>query len=252
MSAPTRRERLRAETLREIKGAALDQLREVGAAQLSLRAVASALGMSPAGLYRYYDGRDALLTVLIADAFTALAEAVEQARDADPQAGLPDRMLAAMRAYRGWAVAHPQEFGLAYGTPVPGFAAPVDGPTSIASRRVGGAFVPLFVEAWHQGGLRRPAGHTRDRSAPPAPPSGHAHPGPSGPAPARPAPDLPTPSLHPDLPPEAAPVVLGAWARLHGLVVLEVFGHLNWLVPDAGPLAEQQFRLLVAELGLTG
>ncbi|MGW2548366.1 TetR family transcriptional regulator, partial [Kitasatospora sp. NPDC001574] len=76
MPSPTRRERLRAETLDEIKAVALRQLREVGAAQLSLRTVATDLGMSPAGLYRYFDNRDALLTTLITDSFDRLGRSV--------------------------------------------------------------------------------------------------------------------------------------------------------------------------------
>lgn len=227
MPAPTRRDRLRAETLSEIKAAALHQLREVGAAQLSLRAVATSLGMSPAGLYRYFDNRDALLTALITDAFDRLADAVERARDADPDADVPDRLLAALRAYREWAVAHPQEFALVYGTPVPGYAAPEDGPTSVATRRVGGAFVPLFVQAWREGRLRTP-----DEVAP-------------DPALARFA-----AAAHPDLPLTAAAVLFGAWTRLHGLVAHEAFGHLHWLGPGTGHLAEQQLRLLLTEIGL--
>ncbi|MGV9313617.1 TetR/AcrR family transcriptional regulator [Streptomyces sp. NPDC003691] len=227
MPAPTRRDRLRAETLDEIKTAALRQLREAGAAQLSLRAVATSLGMSPAGLYRYYDSRDALLTALITDAFNRLADAVEQARDADPSADVADRLLAALKAYRRWAVDHPHEFGLVYGTPVPGYAAPPDGPTTTATRRVGRALMHLFAEAWQEGRLR-PADEV-----------------PPDPALARYAAEI-----HPGLPPAAAAVVLGAWTRLHGLVALEAFGHLRWLAPDATDLAEHQLRELLAETGL--
>ncbi|MFD5081935.1 TetR/AcrR family transcriptional regulator [Kitasatospora sp. NPDC058406] len=228
MPSPTRRERLRAETLDEIKAVALRQLREVGAAQLSLRTVATDLGMSPAGLYRYFDSRDALLTTLITDSFDRLGDALEQARDADPDADVADRLLAALAAYRRWAVEHPQEFGLIYGTPVPGYAAPPDGPTSTATRRVGGALAPLFVEAWQEGRLRLP-----DDVAP-------------DPALARYAAEL-----HPGLPTAAAAAILGAWTRLHGLAVLEAFGHLRWLRNETSDLAEQQLRLLLAEIGLS-
>lgn len=225
-TAPTRRERIRAETLVQIKAAAREQLREVGTAQLSLRGVAGALGMSPAGIYRYYDSREALLTALIADGFDTLADAVERGRDAEPGADVADRLFAALSAYRAWAVAHPQEFGLLYGDPVPGYAAPDDGPTSVATRRVGHALLPPLVDAWRSGRLRTPA----------AP--GH--------------PDVALQRwaafLDPELPAEAAAVVLGGWTRLHGLVVLEVFGHLRWLEADTGPLAEAQLRALVAEV----
>ena len=45
----------------DINRAARTQLNEIGAPQLSLRGVAAELGVSPAGLYRYVDSRDALL-----------------------------------------------------------------------------------------------------------------------------------------------------------------------------------------------
>ena len=80
---PTRRELTRTATIAQIKRAALDQIEHEGAPALSIRGVARAIGMSPAGLYRYYDGRDALLTDLLTDAYMDLARAVAAA------AGLP-------------------------------------------------------------------------------------------------------------------------------------------------------------------
>jgi AcrR family transcriptional regulator len=222
----TRRERARAETTAEILDAARAQLREVGAAQLSLRAVAGALGMSPAGLYRYYDSREALLTALIAEGFDALAAAVGEARTAVGGRDLTDQLYAAALAFRDWGLAHPHEFGLLYGDPIPGYAAPADGPTSAASRRVGVALLPPLVHAWRAGRLRVPAlsgtpdAATRRWAA----------------------------ALAPDLPVPAAAAIMGLWTRLHGLVVLEVFGHLRWLGPDTGPLARAQLEALVGEL----
>ena len=75
----TRRELTRTATIAQIKQAALDQIEHEGAPALSIRGVARAIGMSPAGLYRYYDGRDALLTDLLADAYMDLARAVATA-----------------------------------------------------------------------------------------------------------------------------------------------------------------------------
>lgn len=223
----TRRERARAATVAEILDAARAELRAVGAAQLSLRAVAGTLGMSPAGLYRYYDSREALLTALIAEGFDALADAVERARDGagDDHA---DRLLAALLGFRAWGIAHPQEFGLLYGDPIPGYAAPDGGPTSVASRRVGAAVLAPLVLAWRDGRLRARAREGAGRSPDPATLRWAA-------------------TIDPAFPPDAAAAVLGAWTRLHGLVILEVFGHLRWLGPDTGPLAEAQLRALVDE-----
>lgn len=249
----TRRERARAATVGQILEAARAQLRETGAAQLSLRAVAGALGMSPAGLYRYYDSREALLTALIAEAFDALADAVEQGRDsaaagsastddagrdsapadgASADGAAPDhadRLLAGLLAFRDWSVSHPQEFGLLYGDPIPGYAAPAGGPTSIASRRVGVAVLTPLVLAWRAGRVRVPASAATGAEPDPVTRAWAA-------------------TLDPRMPPEAAAVVMGVWTRVHGLVVLEVFGHLRWLAPDTGPLARAQLRALVDDV----
>ena len=52
-----------------------------GAAALSLRSIARDLGMAPSALYRYFDGRDALLSALILAAYEALAAEAERAAD---------------------------------------------------------------------------------------------------------------------------------------------------------------------------
>src|SRR3954471_4349899 len=78
---PTARERVRAELTAEITDAARRQLAEVGAAALSLRAVARELGMASSALYRYFPSRNDLLTRLIIDGYDALGEAAEKADD---------------------------------------------------------------------------------------------------------------------------------------------------------------------------
>src|SRR4051812_23148897 len=77
----TARERVRAELTAEITDAARRQLGEVGAAALSLRAVARELGMASSALYRYFPSRDDLLTRLIIDGYDALGAAAERVDD---------------------------------------------------------------------------------------------------------------------------------------------------------------------------
>jgi AcrR family transcriptional regulator len=122
----TARERARAELTREIKEGARRQLAAAGADGISLRAVARELGMASSALYRYYPSRDDLLTALIIDAYDAIGEAAEQAiADGKPDESWGrDRWLAACHAIRGWALAHPHEYALIYGSPVPGYRAP--------------------------------------------------------------------------------------------------------------------------------
>src|ERR1700685_3333133 len=148
----TARERARAELSREIKEGARRQLAATGADGVSLRAVARELGMASSALYRYFPSRDDLLTALIIDAYDAIGEAAEQAI-AD---GKPDeswgraRGLVAVRAIRGWALAHPHEYALIYGSPVPGYRAPeaTIGPAA----RVPLAFARVLAAATTAGG----------------------------------------------------------------------------------------------------
>src|SRR6476661_6544907 len=130
---PTARERVRAELTDEITDAARRQLAEVGAAALSLRAVARDVGMVSSAVYRYFPSRDDLLTRLIIDGYDDLGAAAEAADL--PDAAPMERWLAVCRAVRTWALAHPHEYALLYGSPVPGYQAPED--TVPAASRVG-------------------------------------------------------------------------------------------------------------------
>src|SRR5690242_4303759 len=76
------RARARLEVTAAIKDEARRRLAAEGAAKLSLRAVARELGMVSSAVYRYFPSRDDLLTALIIDAYDALGEAAERARDA--------------------------------------------------------------------------------------------------------------------------------------------------------------------------
>ena len=124
----TARARARAELTEQITDTARRHLAEEGAPGLSLRAVARDLGLASSAIYRYFPSRDDLLTALIIDAYDAIGEAAERADEAALADGADAgrRWLLVCRAVRTWALAHPHEFGLVYGTPVVGYAAPAD------------------------------------------------------------------------------------------------------------------------------
>ena len=148
----TARERARQELTAEIRAAGARQLAEVGPAALSLRAVARELGLASSALYRYFPSRDALLTALIVDAYDRVGEVAEQAdRGGDPG----QRWLDVCRAVRRWAHAHPHEYALLYGSPVPGYRAPPE--TVAPAVRLSRVMARIVVDAAEQGVLCAPA-----------------------------------------------------------------------------------------------
>jgi AcrR family transcriptional regulator len=214
------RARARIEVTAAIKEAARRQLAEEGAAKLSLRAVARELGIVSSALYRYFPSRDELLTALIIDAYDSLGEAAEQARDAAAGAAPVLRWTAVCEAVRAWALAHPHEYALIYGSPVPGYAAPQT--TVPAAARVGLVFIGIVQDTLDDSGLA-------DLSMP---------------AGLRPEAERMAADFAPDLPPEAITALVAAWAQLFGLVSFELFGQFNKVVEDR----EAFFRHAVTRL----
>ncbi len=63
----------------EILAVARSHVARDGAAALSLRSIARDLELAPSALYRYFDGRDALISALILAAYESLADEAERA-----------------------------------------------------------------------------------------------------------------------------------------------------------------------------
>src|SRR5665647_591139 len=106
------RERARAEVMSELLASARERLGTDGAANLSLRAVARDLGVSSSAVYRYVESRDALLTLLIVEAYDAVGQVAEGAAARARAAGSPpaETWLAVARGVRGWALANRHSF----------------------------------------------------------------------------------------------------------------------------------------------
>ncbi|MFC9647233.1 MULTISPECIES: TetR/AcrR family transcriptional regulator [unclassified Streptomyces] len=119
----TPRERYRAQVRAEVKERAWEQIATAGASALSLNAIAKRMGMSGPALYRYFAGRDELITELIRDAYRSLADAL---RTAAASGADPAGLAGLAHVLRGWALEDPQRYLLIYGTPVPGYHAPED------------------------------------------------------------------------------------------------------------------------------
>ncbi|MFI7131807.1 TetR/AcrR family transcriptional regulator [Nonomuraea sp. NPDC050153] len=232
----SRRERLRAETTAEIKEIALKLMADGGPDAISLRAIAREMGMTAGAIYSYFATRDDLVTTLIADLYTALVDRAEAARDAVPAGDPGGRVLAWAQTVREWALANPQGFRLIYGDPVPGYQPPEDGPAKEAEHRACRGLTGLVAAAWTGPGSGSGAG------------SGSGSYGWSDFDPGLAA-DIQ--AGFPGLPPDAVALTLRVWGRMHGLVALEIYGHLRTLTLDPAAIYHDEMIALIASLGLT-
>lgn len=139
--------------MRDIVRVGREHLATVLPADLSLRAVARDIGVVPSALYRYVHDREALITLLIVDAYDELAGEVDAAITAASSLPHRDQLQAAVLAARAWAVREPSRFAMLYGTPVPGYAAPGDR-TVAPGTRLALALAGLVEDAWRAGKLR--------------------------------------------------------------------------------------------------
>jgi AcrR family transcriptional regulator len=287
----SRRDRVRAATVTEIKDTARRILVAEGPDGLSLRAIAREMGMTAPALYRYFPSREDLIGALIADLYDELTAAISTAAGAagdaagridgaaargaagnpargtagdaagriagaatrgaagnpargtargvgggaaagetaggDPRAGI----TAASRAFRAWALAHPREFGLLFGSPIPGIDAHSDdSPAGLASERFGQVFGDLVARIYLASPFPVPAEDEMDPEL------------------RRQLRDWCS-ALPVELPAGAGQVFLSCWIRLYGMVALEVFGHVQFALPDAEPLFEAELRDLAVKLG---
>lgn len=157
----TPRERARAAFMADLLDAGRARLVADGPAGLSLRAVARDLGVASSAVYRYVSSRDALLTLLIIEAYDAVGTVCEDAATAARAAGEPPAQvwLAVGRAFRAWALENRRSYELIYGTPIPGYAAPQD--TVAPATRVWAVIVGVVLDA-HADGSLDPAGPAFD------------------------------------------------------------------------------------------
>jgi AcrR family transcriptional regulator len=225
--APTRRERVRAQTIAEIKTVARRHLVAHGPTGVQLRSVARDLGMTAPALYRYFDSHEALLASMVGDLYAELADVVEAAA-APGRGDLRERLEGSARAFRRWSVDHPAEFTLLFGSPLPGVDVDEGGPEHAQARRFGQAFGALFTEMWEREPFAVPEHIDPAMEANLDEYAEHVGVG---------------------LPPAAIAVFLSCWVRLYGAVTMEVFGHVSFALSDAEPLFEYELAGLCQSLG---
>lgn len=174
-----------------------EQLVSRGAANLSLREVARSIGVVSSAVYRYVSSRDELLTLLVVDAYSSLADHAESRIDGAGAA--TDRFRRLAFGMREWALDHREQWALLYGSPVPGYSAPADRTTGPGTR-----VIRLFLESIPS-----------DVDAP-EPSSGFA---------AQIRPELET--LGVAASPTQAAFCIEAWGSIVGCISMEIFGQLG-------------------------
>ncbi|MFK0177719.1 TetR/AcrR family transcriptional regulator [Streptomyces xanthochromogenes] len=248
--AGTPRERYRAQVRAEIKQHAWEQIGTAGASGLSLNAIAKQMGLSGPALYRYFSGRDELITELVRDAYRSLADTLHavaaESGSASPgaepsasgkaagaessvsgkaagveqsatgKAAVPGTSRTAdlaelAHALRGWALEDPNRYFLVYGTPVPGYHAP-DDTTLIADE-----IMRMLLDACMALPPRRE----------PAPFATHI------------VEHRQWAEGHP-APPAALHKALTFWTRLHGVLSLEAAGHFSGMGFDPARLFDAE------------
>lgn len=226
----SRRERLRAETTREITSIALRQLAAEGAGAISLRGIAREMGMTARAIYTYFATRDDLITALTDEISTSLADTLEQARDRVPMADPGAQLVAWGVALREWALANPSGFRLIYGDPIPGYQPPADGPAARAARRVCGGLNRLVAAVCPAPGRPADGSNGADWSEFPPAYAGKVR------------------AEAPGVSPAVAALTLRVWGRIHGLVVLEVYGQLGSVSNDPAAIQRADLLDLVEQL----
>src|SRR5215212_5390785 len=158
----SRRDRVRADTVREIKQTARRVLVEHGVDGLALRAVAREMGMTAPAIYRYFTSREDLVENVVGDLYDELCDVLESVRDAAVPATPGVQLLQVARAFRTWAITHRPEFGLLFGSAglqvLPEDAHDYgERPSQLAGARFGGVFATLVAVLYFERGFPVPA-----------------------------------------------------------------------------------------------
>jgi AcrR family transcriptional regulator len=226
----SRRDRQRIATVAEIKALARQQLAEAGPGALSLRAIAREMGMASSALYRYFASYEELIGALCADAYNSVADTIGEARDSQPADDPARQWWAIGQAYRRWALDNPADFGLIFGTPIPGYQAPPEltGPAAGRFAAVPAAVYAAAVEAGAADPSRTQVPATIEAGEQLAELLGD----PAASYPAR-----------------YVAILLCAWASLRGYLMGEVFGSLRELIGDADQLFQAHLGTVMVGMG---
>ncbi len=226
-AVPTRRERQRQATYDEIVSVSRRLLQQSDS--LSLRAIAAEMGMTAPALYRYVDSYQELLLLVCRSVFTDVVAILVKARDRHPDDDPGAQILASAVAFRHWAISHREEFALLFANPATSQedgSEPDEGVQAFAA-----FFSDIYRRLWERYEFPIPADDALE-------------------------PEM-LASLtaqreegllmcdFPGMPIGLSWIFLRAWARLYGIVTLEVFKHVDQGTIGSGAL----FRAMLEDNG---
>jgi AcrR family transcriptional regulator len=227
----TRRERQREATYDEIVRASRQLL--AGDGELSLRAVASLMGLTAPALYRYVASYQDLVDLVAFEVDKAATETFRTAAVTLPEDDPAGRLICAAVAFRQWALRSPREFGLVFANPIAD-AGCVRRETATLSSS-GHLFTDYLYEVWVKYHYPYP---TLDELPPAVRES----------------------VVDPVIPAKAERiepaerglmwVYMQGWTQLYGVVALEVFGHMDPRVIESGEMFIDTIRNFAPRLGL--
>lgn len=222
---PTRREQRRAQTVREIKALAMEQVSRGGPDALSLSGIVREMSMSPAAVYRYFDNRDALLADLVVDAYNELADFLVAIERGTGSAG--EHLTAVLRGTRDWALQHPNSYLLTFQTSIGSGQEFARERTIPAASRSMTVLVDALAAA---AALEEPT-----KAIPPSTTNAELQEAIRAWA---------KRSALDDFPPEVLTLAVLSWTRLHGIISLELGGHLSAAGISAAALFESEITTI--------
>jgi len=231
-TAPTtRREQQREATFTEIVSVSRALLAD--GEEVSLRAVATRMGITAPALYRYVASYQELVDLVAFEVDKAATEQFRAAAQRQPKNDPAAQILAAAVAFRRWAHESPREFALVFANPI--------ADTScvrrdfITSSTSGHFFNALLVQVWEK--YRFPYPQLDEL-----------------PDDVRAALEDPLLPIDLDLLPENGRgllwVFISSWAALYGTVTLEVFGHMDPRIIESGAMFAAMVHDQMERLGM--
>lgn len=227
----TRREQQREATYDEIVRVARDLLRSD--AELSLRAVAKAMGITAPALYRYVASYQELVDLVAFEIDKAATEGFRAAAATQPDDDFAGQLICGAVAFRTWALTHPREFSLVFANPIAESACVRR--ELVTSASSGHFFTGLLRLLWEQTGYRIPSLKELPKS-------------------------VVAVVTDPLIPADVETiersdrglvwVFMEGWTTLYGVVALEVFGHMDPRVIESGEMFIHSVRLFGERIGL--